>query len=393
MGELRFRSPLPHAGWQGVRQAVEHGNICPQIIGTTVIGNEDCLFLNVYTQDLIGSRPVMVWIHGGGFNEGSGNSDSSGPDFLVQDGILLVTINYRLGILGFMSTGDNYAQGNYGMKDMVEALRWIRDNIAAFGGDPNNVTIFGESAGGVAIHFLVLSSMSNGLFHRAIAHSGAALNPWGLQPNPNAIAFSLAQRLGLQVTTSESLVSAMRGLPISQIIVSLGWPLPGGFRPFEMVPNVEADDATEPRFLTATPLEILTTRAFNHVPFMMGYNDAECLFMIRDEPMFDDSNPDNFVPILWNVPENSAASVEIANAFRTLYWNGGSLTQSLRRELTDVSAYYFSDFVSLIITKGFPICSSKQIISLAMVLTKVFDCMLQFKRKMCIIITSHLMGI
>lgn len=114
-------------------------------------GVEDCLFLNVYSPSLSGNRAVMVWIHGGSFSGGSGDSWIYGPDFLVNDGVVVVTFNYRLGVLGFMGTGDGAAQGNYGMKDMVEALRWVRNNIAAFGGNPNQVTVFGESAGGVAV--------------------------------------------------------------------------------------------------------------------------------------------------------------------------------------------------------------------------------------------------
>lgn len=148
-GDLRFRDPVPNSGWTGVRDASEHGNRCPSSGGQ---GNEDCLFLNVYSPNIIGTRPVMVWIHGGSFNGGSGDSSSFPPDLYVTEDVVYVTINYRLGILGFMSTGDRFAPGNYAMKDMVLALRWIRNNILNFGGDPDNVTIFGESAGGVAIH-------------------------------------------------------------------------------------------------------------------------------------------------------------------------------------------------------------------------------------------------
>lgn len=153
VGNLRFRNPVPHRGWSGVRDAAEHGEHCPHNgwFGLDVGGTEDCLFLNVYSPSLTGSRAVMVWVHGGSFDSGSGDSWVYGPDHLVNAGVVVVTLNYRLGILGFMGTGDGAAQGNYGMKDMVEALRWVRSNIARFGGDPNAVTIFGESAGSVAV--------------------------------------------------------------------------------------------------------------------------------------------------------------------------------------------------------------------------------------------------
>lgn len=149
VGNLRFSDPVPHRGWSGVRDGSQHGSTCPASGGR---GNEDCLFLNVYSKNIIGRRPVMVWIHGGAFNNGSGNSGQFPPDLFLGDDVIFVSINYRLGVLGFMSTGDRHAAGNYGMKDMVLALKWVQRNILNFGGDPDNVTIFGESAGGVAVH-------------------------------------------------------------------------------------------------------------------------------------------------------------------------------------------------------------------------------------------------
>lgn len=155
VGALRFRNPVPHRGWSGVRDAAEHGEHCPHSgwFGLDAGGQEDCLFLNVYSSSLSGSRPVMFWIHGGSFTGGSGDSWTYGPDHLVNDGVVVVTINYRLGAFGYLATGDSAAQGNWGMKDMIEALRWVRQNIAAFGGNPNQVTAFGESAGSVAVSY------------------------------------------------------------------------------------------------------------------------------------------------------------------------------------------------------------------------------------------------
>ncbi|XP_033219251.1 juvenile hormone esterase-like [Belonocnema kinseyi] len=120
----------------------------------------------------------MVWIHGGGFVFGSGNADLYGPDFLVRKEIVLVTINYRIDVLGFLNLGLETAPGNQGLKDQVMALKWVKDNISNFGGDPNNVTIFGESAGSASVHYLTQSALAKGLFHKAIAQSGTALNPW-----------------------------------------------------------------------------------------------------------------------------------------------------------------------------------------------------------------------
>lgn len=151
--DLRFRNPIPHEGWSGVRDASSHGSHCPNdgIAGIGAGGDEDCLFLNVYTPDLSGNLSVMFWIHGGAFVIGDGNSLVYGPDLLVREDVIVVTINYRLSSFGFLSTGDKNAQGNYGLKDMTMALKWVKQNIAVFGGNPHKVTVFGQSAGSVII--------------------------------------------------------------------------------------------------------------------------------------------------------------------------------------------------------------------------------------------------
>lgn len=156
-----------------MRDGSNHGPKCVQIdyffdVNATVEGSEDCLFLNVYTPQLpvaenaIELLPIMVWFHYGALNTGSGNSESFGPEFLMDRNVLLVTLNYRLGAFGFLSTGDDASPGNYGFKDQVAALRWVQENIANFGGDPGRVTIFGQSAGGGSVHHHLLSPLSKG---------------------------------------------------------------------------------------------------------------------------------------------------------------------------------------------------------------------------------------
>jgi len=206
VGELRWRAPEPPDSWSGVRQATSFGATCYQAAPTDFsaayskltgidfpsrrraqpnqfVGgdSEDCLYLNVYSESLDpdARRPVMVWIHGGGFNFGSGNGPN--PQHLVRKGVVVVTINYRLNVLGFLahpelseesSTGTS---GNYGLMDQIESLKWVKRNIEAFGGDPDNVTIFGMSAGGMAVSMLMASPPAKGLFHRGIAQSGTGL--------------------------------------------------------------------------------------------------------------------------------------------------------------------------------------------------------------------------
>ena len=184
-GDLRWKSPQPVEPWQGDRDATEFGTICPQqpllamMTGEGLpASGEDCLYLNVWTTASSGDeRPVMVWIHGGGLSLGWSHQGVYDGAAFAGKGVVLVSINYRLGALGYLAhpalsaEATDGTSGNYGFLDQIAALEWVRDNIAAFGGDKDNVTIFGESAGGTSVHALVASPMAKGLFHRAIAQS------------------------------------------------------------------------------------------------------------------------------------------------------------------------------------------------------------------------------
>ncbi|XP_058812878.1 juvenile hormone esterase-like [Topomyia yanbarensis] len=342
VGDLRFRNPVPHGGWTGVRDGTNFGENCPVLsVLSDYSGSEDCLFINVYTQNIIGSRPVMVWIHGGAFVAGSGDARMYGPDFLVQENVVVVSFNYRLGILGFFSTGDTHAQGNWGMKDCVEALRWVRDNIAAFGGDPNNITIFGESAGGAAVHFLVLSPMAAGLFHKAIAQSGTALSPWAFQYNPVEMSRNIADAFGYPHDTAE-LTRLLRYTPIPNFVdlqrLPTDIPIPRGFKPFEFVPSAEPVNSAEPTFLTQRPIEVLRSGSYNHVPLMIGYTSIESLFMVRehniDSTVWNEfsRNPHFFVPHYWNIPVGTAGSSAVSQAFRDFYWQDQTLGPNIMFE-------------------------------------------------------------
>jgi para-nitrobenzyl esterase len=190
VGNLRWRAPQPPARWKGLRDATQFGAHCVQITllnDDTIFQDggpsEDCLFLNVYTpaNARLDSRlPVMFWIHGGGYSLGSGSEPRHNGGFLPTKGVVLVTINYRLGAFGFLATAAlakeaEGAAGNYGLLDMVAALEWVQANIGSFGGDPGNVTIFGESVGSVAVCTLMASPLTRGLFQKAIGESGSPL--------------------------------------------------------------------------------------------------------------------------------------------------------------------------------------------------------------------------
>jgi para-nitrobenzyl esterase len=190
VGELRWKPPHPVQAWQGVRKADAYGPSCMQsarvvtLLGAGPAVSEDCLYLNVWTaaQSATERRPVMVWIYGGGFAAGAAGVPAYDGRQFAKDGVVLVSLNYRVGPFGFLAhpaltREGGGTSGNYGIEDMIAALRWVKRNIAQFGGDPTRVTIFGESAGGMAVSLLAASPAAAGLFQRAISESGGALGP------------------------------------------------------------------------------------------------------------------------------------------------------------------------------------------------------------------------
>ena len=186
VGPLRWRPPAAVASWQGARDATRFAPPCAQTerpgrAGTAVIGSEDCLYLNVWTGAAPGARrPVLVWIHGGGMRRGSASDPARDGSALAAQGLVVVSVAYRLGVLGFFShpllsaESEHDSSGTYAVLDLVAALRWIADNVDAFGGDPSNVTIFGQSGGARAVQYLQATPLARGLFHRAIAHSSGS---------------------------------------------------------------------------------------------------------------------------------------------------------------------------------------------------------------------------
>ena len=217
IGELRWRPPRAPAPWQGVRKANRLAHNCMQLqpyadIDPFAAGvSEDCLYLNVWTRSTEGSRPVMVWIHGGGFFAGFGGEERHNGAALARKGVVLVTLNYRLGAFGFLAhpalaaESPQHASGNYGLLDQIAALEWVRRNISRFGGDPSRVAIFGESAGGMSVGALIGSPLAKGLFHRAILESGTGTGGFIARPDSaQAVGLRLAAALGIGNTDARA---------------------------------------------------------------------------------------------------------------------------------------------------------------------------------------------
>src|ERR1700691_2048234 len=261
VGALRWQPPQPAASWSGVRAATQFAPHCPQVAGPfgEASTSEDCLYLNVFTPTGGGLHPVMVWIHGGALV--SGESNDYDPAGLVADGVTVVTINYRLGALGFLAHpalgGPNGQSGDYGLMDQQAALRWVQRNIANFGGDPRNVTIFGESAGGLSVLSQVASPQARGLFAKAIAESGS----YNLTQTSLASAETAGQAFATQAGCASQTAACLRSLPVSTILADQD---ASGY-----TPNINSE------VLPTSIGTAFATGDFNRVPIINGTNHDE----------------------------------------------------------------------------------------------------------------------
>src|SRR5215469_3747471 len=264
VGPLRWQPPQPPQRWRGTRAATHFAPHCPQPAG--VFGHpstsEDCLYLNVFrpAKQVSSKLPVMVWIHGGGFV--GGESDDYNPTALVADDVIVVTINYRLGALGFLAhpalaSHPGGPAGDYGLMDQQAALRWVKENIRAFGGNPANVTIFGESAGGQSVLLQLISPTARGLFAKAIAESGG----YAQYPVTLASAEAQGQAFATKAGCADQTAKCLRSLPVATILADQ---------------NQSGASADIDGLVLTEPLkQALASGNFSHVPVIDGSNHDE----------------------------------------------------------------------------------------------------------------------
>jgi para-nitrobenzyl esterase len=276
VGALRWKEPQPVPAWQGVKKTTEFGARCAQgniysdMVFRDPAPSEDCLYLNVWTPkaSVDAKLPVMVWIHGGGFQAGATSEPRQDGEHLAHKGVVVVSMNYRLGIFGFFSHPEltkespHHASGNYGLLDQAAALQWVRKNIAAFGGDPENVTIFGESAGSLSVSALMASPVSKGMIHRAIGESGAFFGRT-LPPKP----LPESEQEGVKFATSigADSLEKLRAMT-SQEMLDAASKDKGAFR-FD--PNIDG------YFFPESPAEIYTKGNEAHIALLAGWNHDE----------------------------------------------------------------------------------------------------------------------
>ncbi|DAA12523.1 neuroligin-4, X-linked isoform X1 [Bos indicus] len=348
-GERRFQPPEPPSSWTGVRNATQFAAVCPQHLDERSLlhdmlpvwftanldtlmtymqdQNEDCLYLNIYVptedgakskknadgitsndggedediHDQNSKKPVMVYIHGGSYMEGTGNM-IDGSILASYGNVIVITINYRLGILGFLSTGDQAAKGNYGLLDQIQALRWIEENVGAFGGDPKRVTIFGSGAGASCVSLLTLSHYSEGLFQKAIIQSGTALSSWAVNYQPAKYTRILADKVGCNMLDTTDMVECLRNKNYRELIQQTITP---ATYHISFGPVIDGD------VIPDDPQILMEQGEFLNYDIMLGVNQGEGLKFVDGivdhedgvTPNDFDFSVSNFVDNLYGYPE------------------------------------------------------------------------------------------
>jgi para-nitrobenzyl esterase len=292
IGALRWRAPQPAPTWTGIRAADHWGNECmqQQFAADLAISSqpmsEDCLTLNVWSPPSVGKAPVMVWIHGGGFVNGSAARELYDGRHLAAAGVVVVTINYRLGRFGFFAhpaltaLAKDEPTGNFGFLDQIAALRWVQRNIAAFGGDPGNVTVFGESAGGGSVNVLMIAPAARGLFHKAIVQSGGGRDtlPKLWQKLPDGTASAEARGLAFAASVkAANHADALRALPAKSVV--------GGLHMGDMQPDTYSGPMLDGILLTKDVSEAFAQGEQQRIPYLIGTMDHEAgiLFMNQEQ--------------------------------------------------------------------------------------------------------------
>ncbi|XP_077944355.1 bile salt-activated lipase isoform X2 [Gasterosteus aculeatus] len=348
-----FEKPKPHPGWDGILKATKFATRCLQksMLQTSSFGSEDCLYLNIWVphgQHVSSGLPVMIWFYGGGFMGGG----SMGPNFLnnylysgqeIADKgeVIVVSVGYRVGTLGFLSTGDSSLPGNYGLWDQHAAIAWVHRNIRSFGGDPDIITLFGESAGGASVSFQTLSPHNKGLLKRAISQSGVAFCPWALNSNPRPAAEKVAVNVGCP--TDERMVACLkstdaRTLTMGAPLFTEGSPDDPSITQQLLSPVVDGD------FLPDRPANLFHNAA--EVDYLAGVNNMDGhVFTAQDIPSLGDKNQETPVEDVKRLlaaytKDMGPAAAEMAFAEYSSNWGTTPSPDHIKRAAVDIGTDY-----------------------------------------------------
>ncbi|XP_057335700.1 esterase E4-like [Microplitis mediator] len=352
VGQQRFKQAEPVKPWNGTLDATEEGPSCGW--AKSKFQSEDCLRLNIYTTKLpepgSAPRPVIVFFHPGGFWSLSGQSYVYGPEYYLDQDIVLVTCNYRIAALGFLSTGDSLAPGNLGFKDQVEVLRFVQKNIRSFNGDPDSVTISGQSAGAWSASLHLVSPMSKGLFHRAISQSGGSTYQNPFPPHQKDLAKKLASLLNCPTDATGSMLICLKTKSFEDIVGTLpkffewyGDPI------LVWTPVIEPDVPGVERFLTDQPVELIKQGRFHQVPYIAGIAKDEFAGVVigpveeakkNNTSVFDDYNANwtRIAPISFLYERGTERSQQISEALRQFYFKGKPISLDNYRRLGELYA-------------------------------------------------------
>ncbi|KAI4495710.1 hypothetical protein M0802_008333 [Mischocyttarus mexicanus] len=294
-GKLRFKPPQKIPAWPGELMATKFGSPCLQYVqradkpGERIQGAEDCLYLNIYVpkrESRLSLLPVIFWIHGGGFQYGSGMH--LGAKYLMDRDVIFVTINYRLGPLGFLSTEDDVLPGNMGLKDQSMALRWVSENIEWFGGNPKKITLAGLSAGGASVHYHYLSRLSSGLFQGGISISGTAFDCWTQTENALEKAKKLGALMGCPTSNTRDMVNCLRYRPSQNLVAATQEFQVWFYNPFTPFGPVVEKHKDAP-FIDQSPVDIIQSGKIQDIPWITSTTSEEGLFPVA-EFMTDDNH-------------------------------------------------------------------------------------------------------
>ncbi|XP_040010594.1 bile salt-activated lipase-like isoform X2 [Xiphias gladius] len=359
----KWEKPKPHPGWSGILKATKYRDRCLQVtlLQTKTQGSEDCLYLNIFVpqgRSLSSNLPVMVYLFGGAFLMGASNDvailgDSlyDGKEMADRGGVIIVTVNYRVGTMGFLSTGDARLPGNYGLWDQHAAISWVHRNIEAFGGNPDNITIFGQSSGAAGVSFQMLSPYSKGLFRRAITQCGVALSPWALQKNPMALTKKVARKVGCWRRDEEEMLTCLKmsdpvGLTMAgkiDVLLILGKGVVMDL--LEFSPVVDGD------FIPDEPSKLFHNAA--QFDYMAGVNSMDGhIFAGIDVPSINNSTANTSVKDVKGLlagltKEKGDAAIESAYNLYSSHWGSVPEPAMMKKTVADME----TDFLFLVPTQ------------------------------------------
>ena len=362
VGDLRWRPPQPALPWTGTRDASLFGDSCPQPFvknlsaGLSLPGNEDCLKLNVFTPSKPGKNlPVMVWIHGGGMLVDGSRDAQFTPINLTKNGVIVITFDYRLGTFGFFASNELIAEakakgepvGNYGTMDQIAVLKWVKNNIAAFGGDPSNVTIFGESAGGRSVTWLMVSDSARGLFHKAIAESAQQSPLRGMTQKHLGMAPETEIDAKYMTAVGAKTLKELRNLPANKLVLTSA--------------NFEQGEFGGPfvdgQIIKGDPIPLFAAGKQAKVPFMIGTNSWDSSFLVPGQPAIGvlakkiHENPKNIEKLYSRVKDKCVESSDVLGDM--LYRGSTKLLADSMNGIAPGYAYYF-DYLTKNIRAAYP---------------------------------------